>query len=77
MEFKYIVNKQLPPLAWLSVFTKNSNEIKVYCGSAVETFDDYFVAGVWDGLLDKGDFDNCHYPCCTGLKMNEKDGLGG
>ena len=51
--FVYNRLAELPPLAWLAVFTHNSDTVEVSCGSAVVTTPSYFVAGVWDGDFQK------------------------
>ena len=76
INFKYRKQINLPPLAWLAVFTKNTDTVEVICGDAVVTSPLYFVAGVWDGDFQKGEFDTCTTPCCTGMKINELSSIG-
>lgn len=71
INFKYIKQTKLPPLAWLAIFTKDFDTVEVICGDAVVTSPIYFVAGVWDGDFQKGEFDTCTTPCCTGMKIKE------
>lgn len=70
IKFVYTKMTKLPPLAWLAIFTEDSDKVEVNCGDAVVTSPSYFVAGVWDGDFQKGDFDICTTPCCTGMKIN-------
>lgn len=75
MKFLYNKNSDLPALAWLAVFTKGSDFVEINCGDAVVTTEDWFVAGVWDGELCKGEMDTCTTSCCTGLKTNLQGGV--
>lgn len=74
MTFLYNINKQLPALAWLATISKNDETIKVSCGEAVVTSNEWFAAGVWNGDLQKGEIDTCSTCCCTGMKINTKSG---
>lgn len=76
MRFVYTQMTKLPPLAWLTIFTEDSNTVEVSCGDAVVTSPSYFVAGVWDGDFQKGEFDTCTTPCCTGMKIDESSSMG-
>lgn len=46
MNFAYNRQEQLPPLAWLAVFTKDSETVEVSCGDAVVCTEEWFAAGV-------------------------------
>ena len=72
MNFLYNINEQLPALAWLAIISKNDETIKVSCGEAVVTSNEWFAAGVWNGDLQKGEIDTCSTCCCTGMKINTK-----
>ena len=54
MNFKYHLEVKLPKLAWCAVVTRGLNEIHVYHGERVETSENNFVEGAWDG--DFSDF---------------------
>lgn len=68
MRFEYYINNQQPALSWLAVITKGSDVVKVHCGNAVITTEEWFAAGVWDGRLQNGEMDTCSTCCCTGMK---------
>lgn len=70
MRFDYTVINSLPPLSWLAVLEEGSSLVRVIVGNAVETFDDFFVSGVWDGDFEQGDFENCDFACCTGARIS-------
>lgn len=46
-----------PKLAWVTLCTKGSKEIKVYHGPYVEVGPDWCVEAVWAGDYSEGDFD--------------------
>lgn len=71
MEFNYTIKKNLPPLSWLAIVSENCDTIEVVVGSTVETFDSFFVSGVWDGDFKTGDFEQCNFSCCTGAKLKD------
>lgn len=71
MVFVYNVIDSLPALAWLAKIEKDSSIISICCGNKVEITNSYFVAGVWDGDFNKGDFDTCRFSCCTGGKLTD------
>lgn len=71
MKFNYIVKHTLPPLSWLAIVSNGREVIDVYTGNAVETFDDFFVSGAWDGDFEIGDFDKCNFACCTGARLQD------
>ena len=77
MNFVYHKKSELPPLAWLAVVTKGADVVEVNCGDAVVTSDEWFAAGVWDGELDRGEFDTCSTSCCTGMKISQIGDIGG
>ena len=66
MRFNYIEKDKLPPLAWLVRIKKNNKLIEVFHGKMVECKHNFFVAGVWNGDFNKGDFVNASFSCCTG-----------
>ena len=76
MVFVYNVIDSLPALAWLAKIEKDSSIISICCGNKVEITNSYFVAGVWDGDFNKGDFDTCRFSCCTGGKLTDIMGGG-
>ena len=71
MVFKYTIKKNLPPLSWIAIVSENCDTIEVIAGRTVETFDSFFVSGVWDGDFIKGDFDHCNFSCCTGAIIRD------
>lgn len=46
--------KTLPPAAWLAEI--RGHEVRAWCGSSVEVFDDGFVEGCWDGAFHQAGF---------------------
>lgn len=74
MVFKYTIKKNLPPLSWLAIVSANNDSIEVIAGRTVETFDRFFVSGVWDGDFKTGDFEHCNFSCCTGAIVKD-DGV--
>lgn len=55
--FLYQLIPDWPPLAWLAVCRRASDEVRVLHGLSVETADDWFCEAVWDGPFGNGDFD--------------------
>lgn len=66
--FKYIRHKNLAKLGWCMIINKNEPEIIVHVGNYVETNDEWFVAGVWDGSFELADFENADFLCATAVK---------
>ncbi len=56
MKLKYFNNKKLPKLAWCAISKRNSKEIKVHHGNGVETHENFFVEGAWDGVFCSAGF---------------------
>ncbi len=48
----------LPKLAWVAAICRNQSRIEVLHGSWVETREDRFFEGAWDGSFQAGDFDD-------------------
>ena len=57
MNFKYYELSTVYRLAWCAVKKYNCKIVKVYHGSGVETFENFFVEGAWDGEFNLGNFD--------------------
>ena len=72
MTFKYKEIDSIPCLAWIAILRNNSDIAEVIHGSLVECFENFFVAGVWDGNFLSGDFCNSNFPCCTGGNLKEE-----
>jgi len=70
MRFIYHKNSHLPRLAWCAVLTGRPFEARIYHGSAVETFDSFFVEGAWDGKFLAGDFDKTTFFMGSGGKLD-------
>ena len=64
MEIKYRMLSELPALAWIA-YVENQI-ITVLHGKKVETHDDFFVEGAWDGPFEEGRFDVSEWFCGTG-----------
>lgn len=71
MIFKYIIKDNLPKLGWCMIINKNNPEVLVYSGNYVETFDDWFVSGVWDGNFSEANFKDADFLCGTGVKKSD------
>ena len=70
--FKYIKYEKLAKLGWCMKVEKNNPEVLVHLGEYVETNNDWFVSGVWDGDFSKADFENANFLCATAVKKFEK-----
>lgn len=68
MNFKYIKHKKLPKLGWCMKIEKDHPEVVVHVGDYVETRQDWFVSGVWDGNFSDADFKNADFLCATAVK---------
>ncbi len=66
MGIVYNANKKLPPLAWLAEC--NNGNIKVSHGEKVETKNDFWAEGAWNGAFSQGDFETADWFCGTGGK---------
>lgn len=71
MNFVYKEYPELAKLGWCMTIKKNSTDVTVCVGDYVETYPDWFVAGVWDGDFLKADFENTDFLCATAVKKNE------
>ncbi|GJL83782.1 MAG: hypothetical protein DHS20C01_34160 [marine bacterium B5-7] len=58
MRFQFIQIELLPCLAWCAVLEKNEDVICIWHGSSIETGEDFFVEGAWDGPFESREFDN-------------------
>jgi hypothetical protein len=56
MKFEYIELPDLPRLAWCALRRRDSATVQVLHGSWVETHDDWFHEGVWNGPFAEGGF---------------------
>lgn len=68
MKFKYLLNKELPRLAWCAVVLKDSDEVNVYHGIDIETKMNFFVEGAWNGDFMRADFDTANFFMGSGAK---------
>lgn len=68
-EFRYHPLDRFPKLGWAMIIRKDSAEVDVYCGSMVETKENWFVSGVWDGEFSEADFASAEFFCATGAKI--------
>lgn len=68
MKFIYKKYADLAKLGWCMVIDKQSEEVVVHCGEYVETAEDWFVSGVWDGEFEKADFENAEFLSATAVK---------
>lgn len=69
MKFEYLLNKELPPLAWLADI---KNEIVALLhGENVECRNEFFVEGAWNGNFSSGDFIDSDWFCGSGGAVKE------
>jgi len=73
MYFNFIRIDHLPRLAWCIEIEKNKKEVNVYHGQWVETLQDFFVEGAWDGPFQEGNFYKSLGFFGTGGKIKEGD----
>lgn len=75
---QFVYNKvDIPGLSWLAVVEKDNEEVTVFHGNYVECKPNWFAAGVWDGEFGLGDFDKCHFSCCSGGKIADYQNAAG
>jgi hypothetical protein len=77
MEFNFIKSTKFPQLAWCAIVSKGNNMVDVKCGNSVETNENFFVAGVWPGDFQTGDFADSSFICCSGVTVNKCKSGGG
>lgn len=70
-EFKYIEHNNLPKLGWCMKIEKDNPAVVIHVGSYIETRDNWFVSGVWDGSFEKADFANASFLCGTAVKKTD------
>ena len=61
MKLTYHLVDSLPKLAWCAVVERGIGDVHVYHGSGVETFEDFFVEGAWNGEFSDGRFDKSEF----------------
>lgn len=71
--FTYVPVPDWPPLAWLARCPAGGDVVEVYHGPWVETRDDWFCEGVWDGRFRDGDFDHTDVMFGSGCRMRAED----
>lgn len=69
MKLNYEINKTIPQGAWCATIIKGSDVVEIEAGNAVFTTPNFFVFGVWDGVLTQGGFDKAVFACCTGASL--------
>lgn len=70
--FSYEQIDHLTRLGWVAKVPRTPGNIVVLHGNLVETRDDWFVEGCWDGPVESGDFDRSD--CFFGSGMRLRDG---
>ena len=70
MKFNYILNKELPRLAWCAIIVKDAHELNLYHGIGIETERDFFVEGAWNGEFFEADFDKASFFMGSGGKKS-------
>ena len=71
MRFEYVIDPDLPVLAWCAVIRKNSDVVQVYAGPRVEVTENWFVEGAWDGPFQEGGFDQSYALMGSGGKISD------
>lgn len=74
MEFDYRLTAGISKLSWCAVISPNQ-AVRVYHGSAIETFEKGFIEGAWDGKFEALDFDTADFLIGSGALINEADEL--
>lgn len=74
-EFKYHQLDKLPSLAWCAVIVENQEVVEVFHGPGVETYEDRFFEGAWDGSYEQGDFNDAVICVGSGGKLEEGEVL--
>lgn len=69
MRINYVVKQKLPPLAWVALV--KGSVTTVYCGKNVETKENFFVEGAWNGDFSSGNFATSDWFCGTGGKIDK------
>ena len=68
-KFEYSVNKNIGKLSWGMTVRDNCEVVSVVVGEMVETKENFFVSGVWDGDFEKGEFETAELFCGCGVKI--------
>lgn len=66
--FRYRELPQLPRLAWLAVMNRDTDDVLVYHGSALECRDHWMVEGTWDGDFALGGFHESDHFFGSGIR---------
>jgi hypothetical protein len=74
MKIIYHEYDQLPKLAWCAVVEENSPHIHVYHGKNVETFENFFVEGAWNGDFASAGFDKSYFFMGSGMRLENHEG---
>ena len=69
MKFEYLLNKELPPLAWLADI--KNGIVALLHGENVECRNEFFVEGAWNGNFSSGDFIDSDWFCGSGGAVKE------
>lgn len=67
--FSFRENSRFPRLGWIARLPLAPGTINVVHGSQVETTEDWFVEGAWDGSLEHGDFDRSYCFFGSGIRL--------
>ena len=70
-KFNYSRFHEMPKLGWTMHIKKNTSEVQINVGDYVDTFDDWFVSGVWDGPFTEANFEAAQFLCATAIKKEE------
>jgi len=66
--FRYRELPQLPRLAWLAVMNRDTGDVLIYHGSALECRDHWMVEGTWDGEFALGGFHESEHFFGSGIR---------
>ena len=67
--FQYTVNKNIGKLSWGMTVSPGEKTVCVIVGEWVETKENFFVSGVWDGEFQKGEFHTAEFFCGGGVRL--------
>lgn len=71
MRFHFHKIDKLPLLAWCAIISENYTYIDIYHGSGIETGEDFFVEGAWNGDYEKVNFEEASFFMGSGGKVDK------
>jgi len=68
-QFNFLIDSDLPRLAWCARVERLNPRVDVRCGPWVESCDDAFYEGAWAGKVDQKEFDTATTSLATGARL--------